>query len=76
VFFTNSMSDLFYEGADPADVLVIIDVMQRCPRHVFQVLTKRPEHAAAFLARHGIVLSHNIWLGVSVESANYKSLSQ
>jgi protein gp37 len=59
-------------GADPADVLVIIDVMQRCPRHVFQVLTKRPEHAAAFLARHGIVLSHNIWLGVSVESANYK----
>jgi protein gp37 len=46
------------------------DVMARASEHTFQILTKRPEMAK--VAQHLQVLS-NVWLGTSVESANYLS---
>lgn len=41
--FVNSMSDLFHESLTDGQILRVFDVMARCPRHTFQVLTKRPE---------------------------------
>lgn len=41
--FTNSMSDLFYEGFPNEEIAAVFGVMAACPRHVFQVLTKRPD---------------------------------
>lgn len=48
--FVNSMSDLFHEHVDRAYVDRIFAVMHLADRHVFQVLTKRPERMRAYLA--------------------------
>jgi len=67
--FVNSMSDLFHEKV-PADFIrAVFDVMADCPQHEFQVLTKRPERAAAVAAQ--LPWPSNVWMGTSVESAMY-----
>jgi len=48
--FVNSMSDLFFEPVPFEYIAAVFGVMAASPRHTFQVLTKRPERAAAFLA--------------------------
>lgn len=66
VVFVNSMSDLFHDQVPTQFIERIFSVMNACPRHTFQVLTKRPERAAK-LAR-ALRWSDNIWMGTSVES--------
>jgi protein gp37 len=65
--FVNSMGDLFHQSVSDEFVARAFDVMAHCPRHRFQLLTKR----AARLARLSGVLPwpSNIWMGVSVEDA-------
>jgi len=65
--FVNSMSDLFHEDVPLDFIQRVFDVMNRCPQHIFQVLTKRP-HTTAKYARH-LNWSSNIWMGTSVEDA-------
>jgi protein gp37 len=72
--FVNSLSDLFHEQAIErgwtAEVYYEMQVY-RC--HTFQVLTKRPEAAAAFYAAHRSARDlPNVWLGTSVENATVK----
>lgn len=47
--FVNSMSDLFHEGLPDEEIDRVFAVMACSPRHVFQVLTKRPERARDYL---------------------------
>jgi protein gp37 len=47
--FVNSMSDLFHENVTDEMRDRIFAVMALCPRHTFQVLTKRPERMLAYL---------------------------
>lgn len=65
--FVNSMSDLFHPEVPLEYIQRVFEVMNGCPQHVFQVLTKRPEIAAV----HARMLhwSENIWMGTSVENA-------
>ena len=77
--FVNSMSDLFHEGVPDSFIAEVFATMAACPRHTFQVLTKRPERMRHLLAGpkqhaqwpremwHRSVLP-NVWLGVSVEN--------
>ncbi|GMU22515.1 MAG: hypothetical protein AMXMBFR13_26010 [Phycisphaerae bacterium] len=67
VIFVNSMSDLFHEDVPQDFVQAIFDVMNRCPQHTFQVLTKRPERARDMSSR--LRWSTNIWMGTSIENA-------
>ncbi len=46
--FVNSMSDLFHERLDWADIDKVFAVMAMTPRHQFQVLTKRPDVMRAY----------------------------
>src|SRR5918911_4833345 len=46
--FVNSMSDLFHEVIPDEFIAQVFAVMADLPRHTFQVLTKRPERAAAW----------------------------
>lgn len=66
VVFVNSMSDLFHESVPLAFIRRVFDVMNACPQHTFQILTKRSgrlkELAGSF------EWSPNIWMGVSVEN--------
>lgn len=64
--FVNSMSDLFHKRVTDAFIGRVFAVMAAHPRHTFQVLTKRPERAAALSAT--LPWSPNIWMGTSVES--------
>ncbi len=68
--FVNSMSDLFHKDVQREFILNVFDVMNRAHWHTFQVLTKRAERLAALEAE--LPWSDNIWMGVSVESKDYK----
>ena len=57
------MSDLFHELIPDEYISQVFAVMADLPRHTFQILTKRPERAAAW---HG-PWAPNIWMGTSVE---------
>ena len=63
--FVNSMSDLFHEQVPDKYVQEVLAVCRSLPQHVFQVLTKRPERAAAF---DRVPWPQNIWVGTSVEN--------
>lgn len=72
--FVNSMSDLFLpEEHVPDDYLhAIFDIIEDCPQHVFQALTKHGcEHGNRLLRwdREHTRWPDNLWMGVSVESA-------
>lgn len=64
--FVNSMSDLFHRDVPLHFVKDVFRVMNECPMHTFQVLTKRPELAAAVAQQ--LTWTHNIWMGTSVEN--------
>ena len=60
------MSDLFHEDVPLPFVRAVFETMIRCQQHHFQVLTKRPQIAAAMSC--SLPWASNIWLGASVES--------
>lgn len=51
--FVNSMGDLFHEDVPFDFIDRVFAVMALCPQHTFQVLTKRPERMAEYLACGG-----------------------
>lgn len=64
--FVNSMSDLFHERM-PLDFLrEVFRVMEECPKHVFQILTKRHERMLDLASE--LEWPENVWMGVSVEN--------
>jgi protein gp37 len=67
--FVNSMSDLFHEDVPTDYIARVFDVMRECPQHQFQVLTKRAERLEALAP--AMCPPSNVWLGVSVENAQY-----
>ena len=71
VIFVNSMSDLFHEDIPFDFIKKIFDVMNKSSWHTFQILTKRPERLAELSDK--LVWGDNIWMGVTIESFEYKS---
>ncbi len=67
LIFVNSMSDLFHPDVTFEFIERVFDVIQRCPQHTFQMLTKRSER----LRQLAPLLNWpaNAWMGVSVEDA-------
>jgi len=66
MIFVNSMSDLFHENMPFDFIKAVFKVMNNCPQHIFQVLTKR----ADILEKYYPLLewTSNIWMGVTVEN--------
>lgn len=69
MIFVNSMSDIFHEDAPTEFIKKIFDVMARAHWHIFQVLTKRSDRLLALADE--FKWESNIWMGVTVESAEY-----
>jgi len=67
--FVNSMSDLFHERVPFEYIQRVFDVMRRAHWHRFQVLTKRAGRLAELSPE--IDWPQNVWMGVSVENADY-----
>lgn len=76
--FVCSMSDLFGEWVSDEMIERVFGVMERCPQHTFQVLSKRAERMRSYLRKYtpmkasGVFPGRpgplpNVWLGVSVE---------
>lgn len=69
IIFVNSMSDLFHDDVPFEFIKEVFRTMCETPRHTYQVLTKRAERLQELSP-----LLHwppNIWMGVSIESADY-----
>lgn len=69
VIFVNSMSDLFHPKVKLSFIKQVFRVMEDCPQHTFQVLTKRPHIALKHADK--LTWAPNIWMGTSVESKEY-----
>ncbi len=69
IYFVNSMSDLFHEDIPEDYVLKVFEVMEKCPHHTFQILTKRAERMVHFLKKQKAPL--NVWIGVTVENKRH-----
>jgi protein gp37 len=69
MIFVNSMSDLFHREVPESFIAAIFQVMNQAHWHTFQVLTKRADRLAKLADR--LTWSPNIWIGVTVENANY-----
>jgi protein gp37 len=67
VIFVNSMSDLFQDAVPESFIRQVFDIMEQCPQHTFQILTKRSGRLRQ-LAR-ALRWPENVWMGVSVENA-------
>jgi protein gp37 len=66
MIFVNSMSDLFHEKMPFEFIQSVFKVMNDCPQHVFQILTKRSKILAKYYSR--LNWTPNIWMGVTVEN--------
>jgi Bacteriophage protein gp37 len=64
--FVNSMSDLFHRDVPEEFIERVFEVMVNCPRHRFQVLTKRAGRLKGMAGR--LPWPKNVWMGVSVEN--------
>ena len=69
LIFVNSMSDLFHRGVPLEFIQRCFGVMEQATQHTFQILTKRPDHAAEIAEE--LPWPRNVWMGTSVENADY-----
>ncbi len=70
VIFVNSMSDLFHKEVPLKFIHRVFDVMNQASMHQFQVLTKRSGRLLQL--DPNLTWAENIWMGVSVETEQYK----
>lgn len=69
MIFVNSMSDLFHEDIPFEFIERVFRNMPKSPQHRFQVLTKRS--ARLLQLSRDLPWPSNVWMGVSVENADY-----
>jgi protein gp37 len=67
--FVNSMSDLFHKDVPAEFIQQVFATMRQASWHRFQILTKRSNRLAELSP--SIDWPGNVWMGVSVESADY-----
>jgi protein gp37 len=66
VIFVTSMGDLMHPDVPEDFILRALEVMRVCDRHVFQLLSKRPERMAGLSGK--ISWPGNVWAGTTVEN--------
>ena len=67
MIFVNSMSDTFHKDITDGEIDLILKHCNVWENNIFQILTKRAERLLNFY------YPPNVWLGVTVEKAKYKS---
>ncbi len=69
MIFVNSMADLFHEKVPLTFIKRVFETMAKTPQHTYQILTKRAERLEKLAGK--LRWPQNVWMGVSVESADY-----
>ena len=69
MIFVDSMADLFEERVPDTFIDRVFTTMETVDRHIYQLLTKRPERLPAYIWMRygGQQAPEHIWLGTSVE---------
>jgi len=67
LIFTSSLTDFFHPDIDDYRHEAW-DIIRKCPQHIFQILTKRPERIIEHLPKDWGKGWDNVWLGTSVGS--------
>ena len=70
MIFVNSMSDLFHDAVPLQFIQRVFETMRETPQHTYQILTKRAERLEEVSG--DIAWPQNVWMGVSVENADYQ----
>lgn len=70
LIFVCSMSDLFHKDVPSWYIDRVMDVIRSANIHTYQILTKRTERMAEYFSTRAV--PDNVWLGTTVESAEYK----
>lgn len=65
--FTCSLTDFFHEDIDSYRNEAW-EIIRKCPQHIFQILTKRPERIIAHLPEYWEEIRNRVWLGTSIGS--------
>lgn len=68
--FVCSMSDLFHEEVPFGFTDKVMNTVKSATQHTYQLLTKRPERMAEYFSTRDV--PRNVWLGTTVESADYR----
>jgi protein gp37 len=71
VIFVNSMSDLFHKNVPFNFIMKVFEVMNKGNWHTYQILTKRSGRLR--ILDHTIPWADHIWMGVSIETADYQN---
>ena len=67
LIFTCSLTDFFHEEIDSFRDEAW-DIIRKCPQHIFQILTKRPERIMDHLPPYWEEIRERCWLGTSMGS--------
>jgi protein gp37 len=60
-------NDLFHKDVSVRDIDGVFTIIENCRRHIFYVLTKRPERMYKEMSRYGVgAYPQNLYLGVTV----------
>ncbi|TNE60231.1 MAG: phage Gp37/Gp68 family protein [Alphaproteobacteria bacterium] len=70
MIFVNSMSDLFHDKVPLTFIKQVFKTISDTPQHTYQILTKRAERLEELAPK--LDWPSNLWMGVSVENADYK----
>lgn len=68
LFFVCSMSDLFHKDVPFVFIDRVMEVIEMCPQHTFQILTKRTLWMYDYFVYRDNNIPKNVWLGTSVEN--------
>ena len=68
--FVASMGDFFHIEIPFDFIDKVMEVINQCPQHTFQILTKRADRMYKYFSVHTI--PENVWLGVTVENQKVK----
>jgi protein gp37 len=63
-------NDLFHESVDFAFIREAFESFQRSEKHIFLILTKRPDRMMNFCSSYSITLK-NVWLGTTAEDQDH-----
>lgn len=68
MFFVCSMGDLFHKDVPFEFIDRVMDVIEMCPQHTFQILTKRAERMFEYYQDGSKSIPENCWCGMTVEN--------
>ena len=76
MFFVCSMGDIFHDDVPFEFVDKVMETIEACPQHTFQILTKRDSRMFYYFIIKQHRLPRNAWIGVTIENGIYGGIKR